>query len=80
MKTLFFFRITLCLIIVLLTGCAFQSIEITSFPSTFKFNDMNIMFSGYKLDKYDITFDICFSPPSDAIWLFARNIMLHLEC
>ena len=59
------------LVTVLLTSCAPRPIEITSFPSKLTINDINIEFSGYKIDDgYDLTIDICFPPPSEEIWLF----------
>ena len=58
------------LTIVQATSTALPIIEITSFPTTLKLNDIDLELSGYQVDKDFLTVTICFSPPTKEIWLF----------
>lgn len=88
MKTSLSFRIISCLIIVLSAGCVSRppekteppspAIEIASFPSTLKIGDIDIEFSGYKLDDQTLTIAICFNPPTNQDW-FLGDISLIVE-
>jgi len=69
---------------VLFAGCAPTSpastetpqpaIEINSFPSTLKIDDIDIEFSGYKREvtyfEQDFEMIICFDPPNEEVWVF----------
>ena len=88
MKTSLSLQIISCLIIVFSAGCVstppekidppLPAIEITSFPSTLKIGDIDIEFSGYKLDDQMLTISICFRPPTDQDW-FLGDISLKVE-
>jgi hypothetical protein len=44
--------------------------EITSFPSTLKMDDINIEFLGYRQELQYLEIVICFDPPSEEVWHF----------
>ena len=55
-------------------------IEVTSFPSTFKIDNIDIEFSGYKVEKGNFIIMICFRPPTQEVWSFGdtKFTMQHL--
>lgn len=80
MKTWSPFQFILCLITALLASCSPQpsapietppsAIEITSFPSTLKIDDISIEFLGYHQELQHFKMVICFDPPSEEVWYF----------
>src|SRR6186713_1865707 len=78
MKTSLLSQILLWLATVLLVGCAPKPIEIVSFPTKLKIEDVSLEFSGYKVDDQDLTIEICFLPPNEEKWSF-DNISLKLN-
>lgn len=83
MRTSSFLQFILFLTIAFLEGCASQSpavvtatstatpiIELTSFPTALKLSEINLEFSGYKVEKDLFTIIICFAPPTKELWYF----------
>lgn len=52
------------------TSTALPIIEIASFPTTLKLNNIDLELSGYQVDKDFLTITICFAPPTKEAWLF----------
>jgi hypothetical protein len=55
-------------------------IEVTSFPSTFQIDDIDIEFSGSKVEKDNFIIMICFRPPTQEVWSFSdtKLTMQHI--
>jgi hypothetical protein len=70
---------------VILAGCAQEPptptepvIEVTTFPSKFSIDDMDIEFSGYEWDAETLNIQICYDPPTDQNWYF-DDIVLKVD-
>jgi hypothetical protein len=55
-------------------------IEVTSFPSTFNIDNVDIEFSGYRVEKDHYIIRICFHPPTQEVWSFSdtKFTMQHI--
>ncbi len=76
MKMLTTLHIMFCSTIMIVAGCSpmltethqpASAIEITTFPSTLKIDDIRLEFTSYKRDAQNFTIVICFDPPAEEV-------------